>query len=169
MEVRLGQLLIETGVLTVTQVERILKEQQRSGEPFGLLCERLFHIDPSAVEHAWASQYASLSRIVDPAAEVIEPEALALVTRRQAWQFRVLPMRFDSGELMVATTQQHLRRALRFATAVMCVPVFLVLATPEALGQALCRHYPLPGMTPRSVNDGEMDHLLGERGMRLGA
>jgi hypothetical protein len=160
MEVRLGQLLIETGVLTVTQVERILQEQQRSGKPFGLLCERLFNVDPASVEQAWASQYASMSPLIDPACEELDDRALALVTRRQAWQFRVLPIRFDAGELMMATTQQHLRRALRFATAVICVPVYLVLAAPEALGQALCRHYPLPGMTPRSVNDSEMDRLL---------
>jgi type IV pilus assembly protein PilB len=160
MEVRLGQLLIEAGVLTTQQVQRIVAEQHRTGTPFGLLSEQMFGIDPDAIEQAWALQYASMSREVDPQRERIEPQALSLVTRRQAWQFRILPMRFDDGELMMATTQQHLRRALRFATAVMGVPVFLVLTSPQALGEALCRHYPLPGMTPHSVNDDAMDRLL---------
>jgi len=83
-----------------------------------------------------------------------------LISRRQAWQFRVLPLRFDGRELMLVTTRTHLCRALRFATAVMCVPVYLVLATPAALGEALCRHYPLPGMTPQSVYDDASDRLL---------
>ncbi|MCI0629609.1 MAG: hypothetical protein L0Y44_03015 [Phycisphaerales bacterium] len=153
MEFRLGQLLIEKGVLTPAQAHRVLEEQERTGEPFGLLCERLFNVDEEAVEQAWAVQYACLCRKIDPRHEVVESRALALVTRRQAWQFRILPIRFDGGELMLATTQQHLRRALRFATSVLGVPVYLVLATPEALGQALCRHYPLPGMSAQSITD----------------
>lgn len=160
MEVRLGQLLIEQGLLNSTQAQQILAEQQRTGEPFGLLCERMFNLEPELVERAWAFQYATLSRSVDPATESVEAQALELVTRRQAWQFRVLPMRFDGTELMVATTQQHLRRALRFATGVLGVPVYFVLTTPQALGDALCKHYPLPGMTSRSVNDEAMDRFL---------
>ena len=163
MEVRIGQVLVDNRVLTTKQVDVILSEQKRTGEPFGVLSERLFQVDPEAIEQAWATQYATLTRNVDPVTEIFDPQALDMITRRQAWQFRVLPIRFDDGELMLATTQQHLRRALRFATGVMSVPVFLVLCTPEDLGEGLCRHYPLPGMTPRSVNDDFMDRVLGDR------
>jgi hypothetical protein len=160
MELRLGKVLIDQGLLTNEQSETVLREQKRTGEPFGLLCERLFNVDPAAVEDAWATQYASLSRTIDPLQEPVDSKMLELVTRRQAWQFRVLPIRMDGRELVMATTRQHLRRSLRFATGVIGTPVFLVLATPEMLGEALCRYYPLPGMTPRSVNDSEMDRLL---------
>jgi hypothetical protein len=155
MELRLGELLVESGVLNERQVQEILDRQQDSAEPFGLLAERLFRVDPGAIEAAWARQYASLTRTIDPEVEVFDEKALELVTRRQAWQFRVLPVRFEPRELMMATTQVHLRRALRFATNVIGIPVFLVMAEPGALGRALCRHYPMPGMTPTSVlNDG---------------
>jgi hypothetical protein len=167
MELRLGQLLIESGLLSTAQVERILREQHDSHEPFGVLAERLFDVHPEQVERAWATQYATLSPGLDLANEFIDPRALACVTRRQAWQFRLLPLRFDDSELMMATTQQHLRRALRFATGVMGIPVFLVLASTSALGEALCRHYPLPGMTPQSVADDGLDYLLGDRSLKL--
>ena len=88
-----------------------------------------------------------------------DKDALAIITRRQAWQFRVLPVRFEPHELMIATTQSHLPRALRFAAHVIGYPVFFVLADPEALGRALCTHYPLPGLTPRSVTDDGLDRL----------
>lgn len=166
MEVRLGQLLVQSGVLSQHQVDQILSEQTRCGEPFGLICERMFSVNPSAVEDAWAMQYVSLTRKVDPLREAIDSHALELVTRRQAWQFRVLPMRFDGDELMVATTAPHLRRALRFANNLIAVPVYLVLAEAKTLGEAMCRHYPLPGMTPASINDDGMDRLLGERGLK---
>ena len=153
MEVRLGQLLVESGVLTSQQVTDIVLEQERTGEPFGLLAERLFGVDPHKIEEAWARQYAGLTRTVKPEIEVFDEQAAELVTRRQAWQFRVLPLRFEGRELLIVTTQQHLRRALRFATNVIGIPVFFVMADPLELGRALCSHYPLPGMTPESVLD----------------
>jgi hypothetical protein len=160
MEVRIGELLIRSGALTEPQVQQILEEQQRTGEPFGLLSERLFGVDPRNVEQAWADQYAALTRSVDPDLEAFDPRATELVTRRQAWQFRVLPIRFDERELVMATTCQYLRRALGFATNVIGVPVYLVTADPAALGEALCRHYPLPGLTRESIDDHSMDRLL---------
>ncbi len=152
-EVRLGQLLIEGDVLTSRQVDAIVAEQERTGEPFGLLAERLFGVDPRKIEDAWALQYAGLTRTVKPEVEVFDDQAVALVTRRQAWQFRVLPLRFEGRELLIATTQQHLRRALRVATNVIGIPVFFVMADPLELGRGLCSRYPLPGMTPESVMD----------------
>ena len=153
MEVRLGQLLVESGVLTGQQVDHIVAAQADTGEPFGLLAERLFSVDPERIEEAWAKQYAGLTRTVDPRVEVFNEDASALVTRRQAWQFRILPIRFEGRELLIATTQQHLRRALRFATNVIGIPVFFVMSESKALGRALCRRYPLPGMTPEAVDD----------------
>ncbi len=152
--IRLGQLLIESDVLTTRQVDAIIVEQERTGEPFGLLAERLFGVDPRKIEDAWALQYAGLTRTVKPEVEVIDDQAVTLVTRRQAWQFRILPLRFEGRELLIATTQQHLRRALRFATNVIGIPVFFVMADPLELGNALCSRYPLPGMTPESVVEG---------------
>ena len=160
MELRLGQLLVKGGVLNEQQVQQILEVQSETAEPFGQLAERLFGVDPTAVENAWADQYASMARHVDPEKEWFDPRARELVTRRQAWQFRVLPVRFDPNELMLATTRVHLRRALRFAVNVLGVPVFLVMAEPDALGRGLCQHYPMPGMSPRSVLDDGMDRLL---------
>ena len=150
---RLGQLLVEADVLTSQQVDDIVGEQQRTGEPFGLLAERLFGVDPLKIEDAWARQYAGLTRTVNLAIEVFDEQAAELVTRRQAWQFRIMPLRFEGRELLIATTQQHLRRALRFATNVIGIPVFFVMADPMDLVRALCERCPLPGMTPESVID----------------
>ncbi len=160
MEMRLGELLVESGVLNERQVQNILDEQRDTGEPFGILAERRFGVDPAAVEAAWARQYASITRTIDPVVEIYDECALKLITRRQAWQFRVLPIRFEPVELMMATTHIHLRRALRFATNVVGVPVFLVLAEPIPLGEALCKHYPMPSMTADSVIDAGIERLL---------
>ena len=111
MTVRIGDLLVRKGVLTGAQRDHVLAEQVRSGRPFGELAERLFGVTPLAIEQAWAEQYASITRSVDPMAEQAEAGALALIDRRQAWQFRLIPLRFDGPELMVCTSQEHLVRA----------------------------------------------------------
>jgi len=160
LTLRLGDILVARGILTAAQKEQALAAQENRAEPFGSICERLFGIDPDAIEEAWATQYARLTRTIDPRVEVFEPRATELISRRQAWQFRVLPIRFDDRELMMATTARHLRRALRFATQFIPVPVYLVIADADVFGQALCERYPLAGMTPQSVNDDAMDRLL---------
>ena len=148
---RIGQILIDQGVLNAGQVDAILCAQQRTGRPFGVICEQLFDVPAAAVECAWSEQYARLTRQVDPDNEIIDPQALSLVDRRQAWQFCVLPVRFDGEELMIATTRQHLLRALKFACNVLEMPAYIVLTEPQRLGRALARHYPLPGMTPAMI------------------
>ena len=55
--IQIGQLLVEQGVLSAEQVEHILTVQRASHRPFGDLAERLFGIEPQAVEDAWVEQY----------------------------------------------------------------------------------------------------------------
>lgn len=149
--VRLGDLLVRRGVLTEAQRDAVLEYQQTTGRPFGELAERLFGVDESAVEEAWAEQYAGLAQRVDPRSERVEADALRLIDRRQAWQFRLLPLRIEAGELMACTTQVHLVRALRFAGWHIRRPCYFVLSDPLALWEALQRYYPLEGMPPAVV------------------
>lgn len=154
MGVRLGELLVEHGVLTVAQRDQILEAQRTSGRPFGELAERLFGVSQSHVERAWSEQYARIATWIDPRNEKVDPDALAMIDRRQAWQFRVLPLRFEGDELVACTTKENLARALRFAGWRINRMVYFVLAEPQALGEALAQHHPLPGMTPEMVNGG---------------
>lgn len=155
MEVlRIGEVMIELGLLTTDQVDEILREQQILHRPFGELAERLFGLTEKQVERAWAHQYARLTRHVDPRQESIESDVLAHVDRRQAWQFRILPLRRDGRELMVCTIIEHLPRALRFGMRHFKMPCYYVLTSPAALGEMLVAHYPMGGMTADSVLHG---------------
>jgi hypothetical protein len=113
--IRIGQLLVEQGVLSDVQVEHILKVQKESGRPFGDLAERLFGISPKAIEDAWVEQYVRTAGVVDLDEIEVEKDCLRLLNRRQAWQFHLLPTNRDLGELNVATTPQNLVRAVNFA------------------------------------------------------
>lgn len=151
MVLRLGDLLVQHGVLTREQVEDILVEQQAVGRPFGELAERLFGVPPQAVERAWAEQYAMLTGEYDLGEARFDPEAIALISARQAWQFRVLPIRFSGDELTVCTMKDQLARALRFVGWKIEHPCHFVLAEPQGFAETLLRHYPLAGMTPGMI------------------
>lgn len=154
MALRLGDVLVKRGVLTGEQVQAILAEQQRQARPFGELAERLFGVSPGDVEEAWADQYQEMARHIDPRGELIQPEAIALIDRRQAWQFGLLPMRFEGAELHVCTTRKHLVRALKFAGWRINALCYFMLSEPGPLGETLLRHYPMAGMSASVLETG---------------
>jgi len=151
MAVRLGEVMIEQGLLTRQQVETILQEQRKLHRPFGELAERLFGVSERDVERSWATQYGQIAERVDPREEIPDPEIIALVTRRQAWQFRLLPLRRDGSEIMIATVVEFLPRAMRFALRHFPEPAYFVVADLNHLGEALMRHFPIDGVTAEEV------------------
>jgi hypothetical protein len=149
----LGDLLVKHGVLTYEQRDLVLAAQKDRGGPFGVLAEEMFGVSPNAVEKAWAEQYAAIAPLVDPRTYNVQPRALEVINRRQAWQFRVLPLEFQGPNLVACTTQEALVRALRFTGWRLGHQVQFLICQPTALGEALCEHYPMAGMTPASVSE----------------
>ena len=156
---RIGELLVRQGILTEAQVDRVLAEQSRRTEPFGSICERLFGVAPEVIEDAWVEQYTELTGALIPDFESCDPAVMSVLTRRQAWQFRMMPLRWEDGALVLATTREHLQRALRFATNSISVPVFFLIADSEALANALEQHYPMGGLG-RGAVDGELEQIV---------
>lgn len=148
---KLGDLLVQQGVMTAEQRDEVLKAQQLRRRPFGVLAEDMFGVSPAAVERAWAEQFSSLAESIDPRTFETDASALAAIDRRQAWQFKVLPLRLDTHSMLLCTTQEHLVRAMRFAGWKLGHSCQFVLAEARALGEAMTRHYPMAGMTPEMI------------------
>jgi hypothetical protein len=140
----IGQLLVEQGVLTEQQVGHILKVQRISHRPFGDLAERLYGINPKAVEDAWVEQYLRMVGVVDLNEQETEAECLRLLNRRQAWQFHLLPLNRRGGELKMATSADHLVRSVNFAVRKLDEPVYFLIAERKQLREFLMKHYPVP-------------------------
>jgi hypothetical protein len=144
--IQIGQLLVEQGVLTQAQVDHILKVQKISQRPFGDLAERLYGINPKAVEDAWVEQYLRIVGVVDLEQVEIETDCLRLLNRRQAWQFHLLPLSRDEADagLRMATSAENLVRSVNFATRSLDEPVHFLIAERSQLREFLMRHYPVP-------------------------
>ena len=142
--IQIGQLLVEQGVLTDAQVGHILKVQRVSQRPFGDLAERLYGINPRAVEDAWVEQYVRTVGVIDLDEIEIETECLRLLNRRQAWQFHLLPLNRQDDSLQMATSADNLVRSVNFATRTMDEPVHFLIAERAQLREFLMKHYPVP-------------------------
>jgi hypothetical protein len=142
--IQIGQLLIEQGVLTATQVEHVLRVQKISHRPFGDLAERLFGISPQAVEDAWVQQYIRIAGTVDLDDQKFDEQCLRLLNRRQAWQFHMLPIGRSEENLSAATSAESLVRAVNFSAKKLDEPVYFQIAERTQLREFLMRHYPVP-------------------------
>jgi len=144
--VRIGELLVQQGVLSEAEVQAILLEQKRSARPFGDLAERMYGISPDAIERAWIDQYLGFGTAVDLDTQEVDIEVLKVLNRRQAWQLRMLPLRRENEELLVATSADRLTRAVNFAWRRLEDPVFFLIAQRPQLEKFLQMHYPWPAM-----------------------
>ena len=142
--IRIGEILIQSGVLTERQVKHILSVQKKVGRPFGDLAERLYGIDPQVVAGAWVEQYIKVAGTIDLTNVVPAADCLGLVSRRQAWQFHLVPLRRDDGHLCLATTAENLVRAVNFAARRISEPVYFAIADARQLNGMLMKHYPVP-------------------------
>lgn len=144
---KIGELLVRQGVMTEEQVSEVLEHQQATGRPFGLLAEQLFDVNPDAVEKAWVEQYLSYETEVDLESQHIDVEVLKVINRRQAWQFRILPVQRDESthEMIAVTSKEFLRRAVNFAWRQVNDPVYFLVARRPQLEEFLMKHYPWPG------------------------
>lgn len=153
--IRLGELLVGLGVLSPDQRDTVLSQQQERPRPFGSLAEELFGIDPAAIDHALATQYASVAPRLDP--RMVEPctDILSIISRRQAWQFGLIPIKRTQGEALFVTSREALARAMRFVGWRIDEPVSFALCEHAMLVSGLEIHYPIEGM-----NAGMLDKVI---------
>jgi type II secretory ATPase GspE/PulE/Tfp pilus assembly ATPase PilB-like protein len=104
-KLRLGELLVQQGLITTDQLSIALAEQRHNNVPIGRLLVRLGFVTESAIRDIMARTIGQES--IDLAQVVADPEALKLVSQDFARRNRVLPIAFDAAEqvLTVATTE----------------------------------------------------------------
>ena len=104
-KLRLGELLVQQGLITTDQLSIVLAEQRHNNVPIGRLLVRLGFVTESAIRDIMARTIGQES--IDLAQVVADPEALKLVSQDFARRNRVLPIAYDPADqvLTVATTE----------------------------------------------------------------
>ena len=146
--IKIGEILIEQGVLSEQQVFEVLEAQKKHRMPFGVLAERMFDVTLHSIENAWVEQYHRFTGTIDLSNEKFDNEALRVLNRRQAWQFELLPIRTEpDGEMLIAASANRLARAVTFAANRIDRAVYFRIAEQDQLRDFLQQHYPMPELS----------------------
>ncbi|WP_084544667.1 GspE/PulE family protein [Derxia gummosa] len=140
---RIGDLLLEHGRITETDLAAALKRQKQQGGPLGRALLDLGAVDEDTLNAALGTKLGMPT--VDLDAFPLDPAAALLVPAAVARRLRALPIAERNGLLVVAVddpARGHVADELKFSTQ---RKVVTVLATPEALDAGLARGYRDPG------------------------
>jgi hypothetical protein len=122
----LGQMLVESELLTQAQLDDALYEGSRTGERLGEVVVRRGLVSEDDVARLLAEQWGL--EYVERSAIWFDPEALALLSREDAQRLEALPTRIEGGHVVVAVaepTDQRLgalREVIGHDTVVIVVP-----------------------------------------------
>lgn len=136
--VRIGELLIEAGLITAEQVQQALKEQAK-GERFCATLDRLGIAPESETLPLLARRlgvgYLSLKT------QAIDGGLLKLIPARLASRYQVLPIAKKGESLLVAMADPLDTKALDELRMITHCPVEPVVVSTRELAQALRQHY----------------------------
>jgi type IV pilus assembly protein PilB len=152
-EKRLGELLLENGLLTPEQLDATLSEQRRQRRPLGqiLLSQQL--VEEKTLARV-LSQHFNVP-LVDFSRARVEKEALALVPESYARQHTIVPVRLTKDELEVATVDPgdlSLFAELKVLTRKRIKPV---LGVRSEIERAIAQSYKLQSGVERHVRSFE--------------
>jgi hypothetical protein len=147
MAFRIGELLKQRGLLDDVQIEEILARQLTTGMPFGAVAAELFGVQEAELWRAWAQQMIECCPRVYPAEIRVNKTALAFLTPREAWAYRLLPIDISDDDVTLVTAAERLPNAMAFAQIKSAAPVIFCVAERDELETALRNAYHLDAST----------------------
>jgi type IV pilus assembly protein PilB len=152
-EKRLGELLLDNGLLTPEQLDAALSEQKRQRKPLGQVLLSQGLVDEKALAGVLSEHFRVPQ--IDLARARVEKDALALIPESYARQHTILPLRLEKDELQVATIDPGdlaLFAELKVLTRKRIKPL---LAVRSQLEQAIAQSYKLRSGVDRHVRSFE--------------
>ena len=140
--VRIGELLKQIVPLNDHDVDEILNEQEANGQRFGEVALSLGVCTPEHVWKAWCDQLTGELETVDLDQVGIDAQAVVHVPADVASEFRVIPLRLSSEELVIATADPSYRQALTEVPRRLGRRVKFVLAGAAEVDRAIRTYYP---------------------------
>lgn len=138
---RLGELLMEAGLITEEQLEQALRKQRETGQRLGEIL----------INHGVISEQQLIEVIefqlgiphVDLDRYRIEPEVLAVIPEEVARRYRVLPIRVQDNRLTMAMLDPFDFYTIDHLAMITGMEIDPVISTREGMERALDRYYGL--------------------------
>jgi len=174
---RIGEILVESQILSAKTVERVLLRAKRSNKKLGMALEEIELITPEELATALGKQF-SIKMISDVCRFQIPASALKHVTADVAMQHLILPLKEENGWLAVAIADPTNTRILENLSANTGLKVAPHIASRPNITAAISKNYLGSSQTVNSqrtllvVEDekliqGKLQELLSSKGYRV--
>ena len=147
---RLGEILVDTGSITSTQLEHALNEQKSSGRRLGETLVSLGYLTEREIlktlEKQLSIKYVTLSE------EQIEKDAIAAVPLFLAERYNILPVRKEGARLFVAMSDPTNFYAIDDVRMVSGLEVLPLLAESKDISMGINNNYGVQGRVESAVS-----------------
>lgn len=135
----LGERLVESGVITPTQLKLALAEQRQNGGLLGDILERLGFVRQETLSRLLAKD--TLSEFINLEARVVAPEILRLIPAEFARRHKLLPLDVEGDSLTVAMVDTFDVLAIDALEKMTSLRVKVVAASAQAVLEAIDSKY----------------------------
>jgi CheY-like chemotaxis protein len=140
MKMHLGELLVESGIITVKTLERALIRQQGTGKRLGSVLDEMGVIDQDELVEALAQQFG-FETVRGTSLQSFPATLLELIPEEVALQKLVFPLRRQDGKLSLAITDPFDTDTIEFLEQTTSLSIVPVLATRDEIIDAVRQHY----------------------------
>jgi CheY-like chemotaxis protein len=150
MKIPLGEILVESGIITVKTLERALTRQQGSGKRLGMILDEMGVITQEELIEALAKQ-SGLETVKGIASGTFAAELIQLIPEEIALGKLVFPLKRQEGVLALAVTDPFDTDTIAFLEEQSCMKIVPVLATRDDILDAVKLNYLQAAATGSSV------------------
>jgi type IV pilus assembly protein PilB len=163
---RIGQILVDLGFITESQLEMVLEEQkQHKGELLGQIAIRMGLINDDQLAQALAEQFNL--QVVQLNELVIPPEVLNRITEPMAQLYKIIPVSFHDNTLTIAMCEPQKISVVDELRSFLGYDIRPVVTTERQINQALQRYYSGTESVEKIIDDLEKDEELAKAAQAL--
>ncbi|GFO60789.1 two-component system response regulator [Geomonas silvestris] len=140
MKMHLGELLVQSGIITVKTLERALIRQRGTGKKLGAVLDEMGVIYQEELVEALARQFG-FQTLGETVRREIPEALLALIPQEVALQKLVFPLSRENGKLSLAIADPFDRDTIEYLEQKTALSIVPVLATRGAILAAVREHY----------------------------
>jgi CheY-like chemotaxis protein len=137
---QLGNILVETGIISIKTLERALERQKGTAKRLGTILEEMGVISEEELIKALAVQFG-FKTVTGFAAHKFTSDTLRLVPENLAVQKLLFPLKHKDGMLAIAITDPFDIETIDFLARKTAMKIIPVLATKNDITDAISRHY----------------------------
>jgi CheY-like chemotaxis protein len=136
----LGEILVESGIITVKTLERALTRQKGCGRRLGAVLDEMGVITQEELVEALAKQFG-LETVQGLSEQRVPDHLLELIPERIAVDKLVFPLRWEEGVLKLAVSDPADSDTIDFLQRSNSTKIVAMLATREEILSAVQQHY----------------------------